>query len=623
MDAIESGNPVTDKPKLPATGVGSIGIVDQRIFRSIKTPRDVKVRSKMATHTGLDELAGRIAAARGDGMADLVLTNAQLVNVLTGEVYPSSIAIKDGVIIGVGELYEAAETLDLGGRYVAPGLIDAHVHIESSLCTPPEFSRAALTHGVTTVITDPHEIANVHGLAGIRYMLETARRTPLEILVMASSCVPATHMETSGASLDATDLASLLDDPRVIGLAEMMNYPGAMFGDPAVLEKIAAFTGRPRDGHCPALRGKMLNAYITAGIGSDHECTTVDEALEKLRKGLVIFIREATNARNLRTLLPLVTPANSHRICWCTDDRQPADLLDEGSIDHMIRVAIAEGGLDPVTALRMGTLNTAEYFGLGDRGAITPGRRADLFVFVDLAAPRADLVFCGGKLVARDGMLVEDFAPGASELPGTLKIAWDSVDFTMLAAAGKQIRVIGSIENQLVTDHRLDEAPVAGGLVVADPERDILKMAVIERHTGSGKVGLGLIHGIGLKRGAIAGTVAHDHHNLVVIGADDESMMTAARAIGEMGGGLVAVLGETVLASLPLPVGGLMTEAPIDEVRAALDTLLAAAGETLGSTLHDPFMAMSFMALEVIPSLKLTDLGLVDVEKFEMVELFV
>lgn len=576
----------------------------------------------MATHTASEDLAQRIGAARGDIQADLVLTNAQLINVLTGEIYPSAIAIKDGVIIGTGELYEAAEILDLGGRYVAPGLIDAHVHIESSLCTPPEFSRAALTHGVTTVVTDPHEIANVHGLAGIRYMLETARRTPLEILVMASSCVPATHMETSGASLDAANLASLLDDPSVIGLAEMMNYPGAVFADPGVLAKLAAFHGRPLDGHCPALRGKQLNAYITAGIGSDHECTAVEEALEKLRKGLVIFIREATNARNLRTLLPLVTPENSRRICWCTDDRQPADLLDEGSIDHLVRVAIAEGGLDPVTALRMGTLNTAEYFGLRDRGAIAPGRRADLFVFADLAAPRAELVFCGGQLVAREGALIRDFTPGESRLPGTLKIDWPSVDFTIRAEAGKQIRVIGSIENQLVTAHRIEEPRVVNGAVVADPERDLLKMAVIERHTASGKIGLGLIHGLGLKRGAIAGTVAHDHHNLVVIGVDDASMMTAARAVGEMGGGLVAVDGEQVLASLPLPVGGLMTEAPITEVRASLDGLLAASA-ALGSSLHDPFMAMSFMALEVIPSLKLTDIGLVDVEKFAPVDLFV
>ncbi len=569
-------------------------------------------------------LTDRIAAARGDIPVDLLLTNVQLVNVFTGEIYPTEIAIKDGVIVGVGETgYEAAETRDLGGRYVAPGLIDAHVHIESSLCTPPEFSRAVLAHGVTSVITDPHEIANVHGLDGIRFMLEAAAGGLLSVFVMASSCVPATHMETAGADLDATDLQSLLNDEHVLGLAEMMNYPGVVFGDEHVLAKINAFADRVRDGHCPGLGGKQLNAYISAGIQSDHECTSVNEAYEKLQKGMVIFIREATNAQNLRTLLPLVTPENSRRICWCTDDRQPADLLDDGSIDYMLRVAIAEGKLEPVTALRMATLNTAEYFGLEDRGAIAPGRRADLFVFSDLQAPRAELVFSGGQVIAESEKMVADIpTPEVTQLPLSVNVAWDSVDFT-IPAQGTRIRVIGSIPNQLVTEHMIEDAKIVDGQAVADVERDILKMAVIERHKATGNIGKGFIHGIGLSRGAIAGTVAHDHHNLVVIGVDDASMMTAAKAVANMGGGLVAVDGDQVLAELPLPVAGLMSRAPIDEVRAGLDHLLAVARDQLGSTLHDPFMAMSFMALEVIPSLKLTDVGLVDVDKFEMVGLFV
>ncbi|MEW6578651.1 MAG: adenine deaminase [Chloroflexota bacterium] len=569
------------------------------------------------------DLTQRIAAARGQTPADLLLTNLKLVNVFTGEIYPTEIAIKDGLIIGVGEGYSAAETLDLGGRYVAPGLIDAHVHIESSLCAPPQFSVAALAHGVTSVVTDPHEIANVHGLDGIRYMLDAAQGGPLSMFVMVSSCVPATHMETAGAALDAADLTTLRDHPWVLGLAEMMNYPGVVFADPGVLDKIAAFGGHVLDGHCPGLRGRDLNAYIAAGIASDHECTTVEEAREKLQKGMVIFIREATNAQNLRPLLPLVTPENSRRICWCTDDRQPADLLDDGSIDYMIRVAIAEGGLDPVTAIRMGTLNTAEYFRLYDRGAIAPGRRADLFVFSVLDAPRAELAFAGGRLVARGGALVVDIpAPQVTPLPRSMNIAWDAVDFA-IPARGRRVRVIGSLENQLLTEHRVEDAKIVDGYAVADPARDLLKMAVIERHRASGSMGKGFIHGIGLKRGAIAGTVAHDHHNLVVIGADDASMKAAARAVERMGGGLVAVNGEQVLAELPLPVGGLMSDQPIGEVRAALDRLLAVAGRELGSPLHDPFMAMSFMALEVIPSLKLTDVGLVDVEKFEVVSLFV
>jgi adenine deaminase len=565
-------------------------------------------------------LADKIAAARGQVSADLRLINLKLVNVFSGEIYPTEIAIKDSIIIGIGPGYEAAQTIDLGGRYVAPGLIDAHVHIESSMCTPPEFSRAALAHGVTTVITDPHEIANVHGLDGIRFMLDAARNIPLSMFVMASSCVPATHMEHTGAALNAADLQTLLDHPQVLGLAEVMNFPGVIYGDPGVLAKLHAFEGRVLDGHCPGLVGQNLNAYAAAGIGSDHECTTVEEAREKLQRGMVIFIREATNAHNLHTLLPLITPDNNRRLCWCTDDRQPADLLDQGSIDYMIRVAVAEG-VDPITAIRMGTLNTAEYFRLPDRGAVAPGRRADLMVFSDLRAPQAEMVFCGGQIVARDGQVTVPISAGRpTPLPRAMNIDWNSVQFA-IPAQGSRVRVIGSIANQLVTDHRLEDAKIVQGQVVSDPAHDILKMAVIERHHATGHIGLGFIHGLGLKRGAIAGTVAHDHHNLVIIGADDASMLTAAQAVAQMGGGLVVVEGNQVLAELPLPVGGLMSDQPIHEVRAALDRLLSAS-QQLGSTLHDPFMAMSFMALEVIPSLKLTDIGLVDVDQFQPVGLF-
>lgn len=568
-------------------------------------------------------LSERIAAARGLVAADLLLTNLQLVNVFTGEIYPSQIAIKEGLIVGLGEGYTAAETVDMGGRYVAPGLIDAHVHIESSLCTPPGFSYAALTHGVTTVITDPHEIANVLGLDGIRYMLALADGGLLSVFVMASSCVPATDMETNGAYLPADDLQSLLAHPAVLGLAEVMNFPAVLNGEPEVLRKLGAFTGKVIDGHAPNMRGLDLNAYITAGIQSDHECTTVEEAREKLQKGMMILIREATNARNLRPLLPLITPQNSRRICFCTDDRQPADLLADGSVDYMVRVAIAEGGIDPVTALQMASLNTAEYFGLKDRGAIAPGRRADLIVFSDLRAPIAEDVYCGGLLVAKNGdMAARIIPPTVDPLPHTVNINWDRFDLTV-PARSSQIRVIGSIPDQLVTENRMVNATIVDGCVVADPSRDILKMAVIERHHASGNIGKGFIQGFGLQRGAIAGTVAHDHHNLVVIGADDASMITAIRAVEQMGGGLVVVNGEQILAELPLPVAGLMSNAPIYEVRDNLRQLIDAAQQELGSTLRDPFMAMSFMALEVIPSLKLTDQGLVDVDKFEAVDLFV
>lgn len=567
------------------------------------------------------ELVEQIAIARGDQPCDIVLTNLQLINLHTGEIYPSEIAIAGSHIVGVGMGYEGKTRLDLGGRYVAPALIDAHVHIESSLCIPPQFAQAVLPHGITTVVTDPHEIANVLGLEGIRFMLDAAKYGALNMYIMASSCVPATHMETAGAYLDAETLETLISNRWVLGLAEVMNYPGVVYGDAQMLEKITRFRHLVIDGHCPGLSGKQLNAYAITGIQSDHECTTVEEALEKLRMGLHLFIREATNAHNLHTLLPVITPANSRRISFCTDDRQPADLLDQGSIDYMVRVAI-EHGIDPIDALRMGSLNTAEYFRLRDLGAIAPGYRADLMVFSDLNAPHAELVFRGGQKVAEDGVFVfQGIQRKSAAMRNSMNVRWDSVDFR-IPAQGQRLRVIGSIPNQLVTTHTIDDATIRNGEAIADPSRDLLKMAVIERHLSNGNMGKGFIKGIGLQRGAIAGTVAHDHHNLVVIGADDVSMMAAVRAVDEMGGGLVAVVGEQVLAHLPLPIAGLMSDQPIDVVRREMDALIQA-GHDLGSPLHDPFMAMSFMALEVIPSLKLTDKGLVDVDAFQLVNLFV
>lgn len=437
------------------------------------------------------ELSQKIAIARGDEPADFLLTNLQLINVHTGEIYPTEIAIAGSRIVGVGKGYAAKKLLDLGGRYVAPGFIDAHVHIESSLCTPPEFAKAVLRRGVTTVITDPHEIANVLGLEGIRFMLNAAKYNPLSMFVMASSCVPATHMETSGAALEAEDLEGLLNNKWVLGLAEMMNYPGVVFADSQVLQKIEMFEQKVLDGHCPGLTGKHLNAYRVAGIRSDHECTTVEEAREKLRAGMVIFIREATNARNLETLLPVVTPENSRRICFCTDDRQPADLLDQGSIDYMVRVAI-QHGVSPIDAIRMATLNTAEYFRLQHSGAVAPGYFADLVVFSDLKAPAAEMVFRSGELVVEHGELVATFMNSLVTMRSSINVQWDSVNLEIPAQNGARIRVIGSVEGQLVTDHRIDDAKVSNGLAVADVERDILKMVVIERHTANGHVGKGL-----------------------------------------------------------------------------------------------------------------------------------
>ena len=566
-------------------------------------------------------LTDLIPIARGDEPADLILRNARIINVYSGEILQEDVVIAHGYIVALGSGYTAREEVDVEGAYVAPGFIDAHVHIESSLSTPPEFARVVLSRGVTTVITDPHEIANVLGLEGIHYMLAASEGLPLSVFIMAPSCVPATHLETNGATLTADALSTLLDHPRVLGLAEMMNFPGVVNASPDVLAKIEAFADRVIDGHCPGLRGNALNAYIVAGIASDHECTTLEEAREKLRRGMYIFIREATNARNLRPLLPLVTPENARRLAFCTDDRVPGDLMDEGTIDMMVRVAIHEG-VDPITAIRMATLNPAEYFRLWDRGGIAPGKRADLLVIDDLDDLRIRWVYAAGQRVAEEGHILPNAIHTRPAIPRpSMNVQWDAVDFRV-PARGRRIRVIGHIPDQLITEHLIEEARVENGYVIADPARDLLKMAVIDRHKASGKMGIGFIRGFGLREGAIAGTVAHDHHNLVVIGADDASMWTAVRAVGDMGGGLVVAVGDHVKARLPLPVAGLMSDLPIEEVRRRYDMLREHA-RLLGSSLHDPFMAMSFMALEVIPALKLTDHGLIDVETFQVVDLFV
>jgi adenine deaminase len=566
-------------------------------------------------------LTNRIKVARGDEPAQLILRNARLVNVVTSEIYSTDIVIQDTYIAAIGEGYQAKHEIDLKGRYVCPGFIDAHVHIESSLCTPPQFARAVLAHGVTTAVTDPHEIANVLGLEGIRFMLERAKSGAMSVFVMASSCVPATPMETSGARLEAIDLMQLLNNQWVLGLGEVMNYPGVVYGDKPVLDKITLFKGRILDGHSPGLSGKELNAYVAAGIQSDHECTTIEEAQEKLRLGMMIFIREGTETRDLQALLPVVTPENHSHICFCTDDRVPASLIDEGSIDYIIREAIT-AGLDPMMAIRMGTLNPARHFGLHRHGVIAPNHRADLVVFSDLHDLHAEMVFRGGVLVAENGKIVVDNPPLRKiDLRGTMNVQRGHLNFS-IPAKGEQIRVIGHIPDQVVTENFIEEAKIVDGCAVADVERDLLKIAVVERHRATGNIGKGFIKGFGLKRGAIAGTIAHDHHNLVVIGADDASMRTAAEAVIDMGGGLVIVEGDTILGRLPLPVAGLMSEEPIEDVRRDHDALTRIAHE-LGSTIHDPFMAMSFMGLEVIPKLKLTDIGLIDVEQFAPTELFV
>jgi adenine deaminase len=565
-----------------------------------------------------------IAAARGDRPVDLLLTNLRLINVFNGRIEDRAVAVSEGVVVGFGDTYaaKAKAIVDLGGRYLLPGFIDSHLHIESAMTGITEFCRTVLPHGTTTVVADPHEIANVLGTTGIEYMLASAEGQPLDVRFTLPSCVPATEMETAGARLTAADLAPFFDHPRVMALAEMMNFPGVIFGDPGVLAKIAAShrAAKPVDGHAPGLTGPQLYAYLGAGIGSDHECTDLTEAAEKLAAGMHIMVREGTCARNLDDLFDLIDPQTARRMMWCTDDRHPHDLLDEGHVDAAVRKAIAKG-LDPVTAIQMATLNPAAYFRLERVGAVAPGRRANLVVVSDLEKLTIDAVYVNGREVVADGRLASDLPrPAPIAVPPSMKVALEGVDFA-IPAAGARVRCIEVIPDQVVTGEQIVSPTVVDGKVVADPARDLLKIAVVERHTGSGKVGLGLATGFGLSKGALAASVAHDSHNLIVIGADDREMHAAVKAVVDLGGGFAAVVDGQVKASVPLPIAGLMSDAPMETVRRQLDAIIQVAHD-LGAPLADPFMALGFIALPVIPKLKITDFGLVDVERFEVVPLF-
>ncbi|MGE5256753.1 MAG: adenine deaminase [Hyphomicrobiales bacterium] len=553
---------------------------------------------------------------------DLLLTNGRIIDVFSGELVDGSVAITGGRIAGIGE-YPARRVVDLGGRFVAPGFIDSHVHIESSMLCVGEFARAVVARGTTAVVADPHEIANVLGVQGIRYMLESAQSQPVNIFYTLPSCVPATDLETSGARLTAADLDPLFKEVRVVALGEMMNYPGVLNGDPQILAKIetARRHGKPVDGHAPALSGGDLMAYVAAGITSDHECTTAAEAFEKLSAGMHIMVRQATSARNLKDLLPIITERSAPRLMWCTDDRHPHDLLNEGHIDAMVAEAI-RSGVNPVTAVRMATLNPAERFGLNHLGAVAPGRQADLVVFSDLSSPRIEEVYARGELVARNGRMAPGFtSPDPIPAPPSMKANLQALDFAV-SCLQQRLRVIEVVPGQIVTRQSTETAPIIGSQLVSDPSRDLIKIAVIERHTGSGRMGIGMVRGFGLKRGALASSVAHDSHNIIVAGVSDQDMRAAVEAVVAMGGGLVAAAGGRVVAQLRLPIAGLMSLEPVQAVSDAMDGLIRAAGD-MGSSLKDPFMALSFLALPVIPELKLTDLGLVDVGRFKHVSLFV
>ena len=566
--------------------------------------------------------AETIRCARGETPADLLLKGGRIVDVFSGEIVTGDIAVKEGTIVGIGP-YRARQTVDLDGRIVTPGFIDAHVHIESAMTGVTEFARAVAAHGTTTVIADPHEIANVLGVEGIRYMLAASEGQPVNFFFMLPSCVPATDMETAGARLTADDLQPFMKEDRILGLAEMMNYPGVLVADPEVLRKIALAeeARKPVDGHAPGLTGADLNAYVAAGIASDHECTTLEEAREKLKAGMHIMVREGTAAKNLAALLPLVNPHTCRRMMWCTDDRHAHDLLTEGHIDFIVRSAVGRG-LDPVVAVQMATLNPAEFFGLRHLGAVAPGRRADLLVIDDLYDLKVGRVYSRGRLVAVDGRTVDDLdTPRPIGTPLAMRVPPGALDFS-ITATGRRVRVIEIVPGQIITRSVVARARIENGLAVSDPGRDLLKIAVVDRHSGTGRTAAAFVKGLGLKQGAIASSVAHDSHNIIVAGVGDSDMSAAVERVVKMAGGLAVVAEGRLLAELALPIAGLMSEAPLAEVAAHLDRLTAAA-RSLGSPLNDPFMTLSFLALPVIPALKLTDRGLVDVEKFEIVPVFV
>ena len=573
----------------------------------------------------MDELQQRIQIARGAIPADLVLHNVQLVNVCSGECYPADVAVAHGRVVGVsapGEGYRGHEERDLEGRWLAPGLIDGHMHIESTMLVLSEFARIVTPRGVTVVVLDPHEFANVMGVTGIRYVLESGHDLPLTAYVTLSSCVPASSYESPYRVLMAEDLLPLLEDEHVLGLAEMMDVPGVLEGDEQVLAKIVATQcrGLVVDGHAPGLTGRDLCAYATAGVMSDHECTTIEEARQRIRLGMWLMIREGSAARNMDTLLPLVKELHPPRVFFVTDDRDPQDLMTRGHIDSMVRRAI-ELGLDPVEAVRLASYNTAQYFRLYDRGAIAPNFVADLVVLDDLKMFKVESVYKEGKLVAQDGRLLVD-APAVTFTGVTGTVHIGNIDENDLRIPGKPglIEVIGIEPGQITTRHLREEASVRDGEIVADPDRDLLKLVVIERHHATGNVGLGIVKGFGLRKGALASSVAHDAHNLVIAGVNDDDILQAARVLEEMGGGFACVVDGKVRGKVPLPYGGLVSPLPATELVQQLHALDMTAAE-LGCTLEHPCMTLSFLSLSVIPSLKLTDQGLIDVESFRLVSL--
>lgn len=563
--------------------------------------------------------------ARGEEKAELVIKKANIINVFTNEIIKGDVAIDKGRIVAIGQ-YSGWEEIDLKGKYLSPAFIDSHVHIESSKVTPGQFAKAVVPRGVTSIIADPHEIANVKGIEGIEYMLEESENIPLDVYMMLPSCVPATPFESAGAVLEAKELAKIIDKEGILGMGEMMDYVGVINGDEKVLEKIelAKEKGKIIDGHGPMITGRELNAYVAAGIRTEHECSTVKEMVERLRLGMYIHIREGSAARNLKELIKAVNKDNLSRVMFCTDDKEPSDLLENGSIDNNIRLAI-EAGIDPIDCIKIASLNPALAYGLEGKGAIAPGYRADLVVIDNLIDFNILMVFKDGKLVAENYMpLFHVTESSNTSMKNTVVIKPIKEEDLKLNIKGDKVNVIGVIPDSLITEKLVRE--VGKDIVVEGGEfvkgNDILKVAVIERHKATGRIGLGLVEGFGLENGAIASTIAHDSHNIIVIGDRDSDMVLAVEELKRLGGGIALAQEGKIIGSLQLEIAGLMSDKPLEEVRKGLDEILQLAYDKLSVNRNiEPFMILSFLALPVIPSLKITDLGLFDVDKFKFINL--